>query len=137
MRALCASLLLFVLSRRHPLPISRSKSSTLNPPPSPARKFHLSCEKASVPLLKLATTSAEGIATFRRAASSGTYPDQVLAPGFAPQTEDVPAHSDVITIQLHLATASETVVVTATELPCPPEKPAPASPLWRTHSSKP
>jgi len=49
--------------------------------------------------------------------SSGNYQIQVLAPGFAPQTEDIATHSDVITIHLHLAPASETVVVTATRTP--------------------
>jgi vitamin B12 transporter len=44
---------------------------------------------------------------------------QIFAPGFAPETADVPAHSEAITIQLHLATASETVVVTATRTPLP------------------
>ena len=48
---------------------------------------------------------------------SGNYQIQVLAPGFAPQTEDIATHSDVITIHLHLAPASETVVVTATRTP--------------------
>ena len=68
--------------------------------------------------LRTATTSAEGIATLGEL-SSGSYQIQVLAPGFAMQTEAVPAHSDLITIQLHLATASETVVVTATRTPVP------------------
>ena len=49
--------------------------------------------------------------------SVGTYRIQILAPGFAPQISDIPAHSDVITMQLHVATASETVVVTATRTP--------------------
>ncbi len=73
--------------------------------------------------LKVATTSSEGIVTFSELRpaelSSGGYQIQVLAPGFAQQTGDVAAHSDVVTIQLHLATASETVVVTATRTPVP------------------
>ncbi len=75
--------------------------------------------------LKVASTSAEGIATFgdvkSAALSSGDYWIQVLAPGFAPQTSDLDAaaHSDLITIQLHVAMASETVVVTATRTPLP------------------
>jgi vitamin B12 transporter len=68
--------------------------------------------------LKIATSSAEGIAIFAEL-SSGSYQIQVLAPGFAPQIEDVAAHPDIIAIQLHLATASETVVVTATRTPVP------------------
>jgi vitamin B12 transporter len=75
--------------------------------------------KGSDTALKIATTSAEGIATFGEL-SSGSYQIQVLAPGFAPHTEDVAAaRPDVITIELHLATASETVVVTATRTPAP------------------
>src|SRR5208282_557447 len=65
---------------------------------------------------KIATSSAEGTATFTEL-SPGSYQIKVLAPGFAAQTEEVAAHSDVITIHLHLATASETVVVTATRTP--------------------
>ncbi len=68
--------------------------------------------------LKIAATSAEGIATFGEL-SSGGYQIQVLAPGFAPRTEEIGAHSDAITIQLHLAAPSETVVVTATRTPVP------------------
>jgi|HubBroStandDraft_1064217.scaffolds.fasta_scaffold00098_45 vitamin B12 transporter len=75
--------------------------------------------------LKIATTSAEGVVSFvdfkPGELSTGGYQIQVLAPGFAQQTEDVPAHPNVITIQLHLATASETVVVTATRTPLPAE----------------
>ncbi len=68
---------------------------------------------------KTATTSAEGIATFPDLPTRHQLQVQVLAPGFAPQTEDIAGHSDSITIQLHLATASETVVVTATRTPVP------------------
>src|ERR1700688_1548282 len=71
--------------------------------------------------LKIVTTSAEGAALFTESKpgelSSGPYRIQVLAPGFAPDSEDITAHSDSITISLHLATTSETVVVTATRTP--------------------
>jgi len=67
------------------------------------------------------STSAEGIATFTglksNTLSSGSYRVQVLAPGFAPHTQKVDPRSDVLTIQLHLAANSETVVVTATRSP--------------------
>src|ERR1700732_408216 len=69
------------------------------------------------------TSSAVGVATFA-GLSIGDLPSgncplhlQVLAPGFASQIEDVATHSDVITVQLRLAPASETVVVTATRTP--------------------
>lgn len=72
-------------------------------------------------------TSAEGIAAF---AGLPIEPPpspgcplhiQVLAPGFAIATVDVPSHADAITVKLHLAPASETVVVTATRTPVPQE----------------
>jgi outer membrane cobalamin receptor len=73
--------------------------------------------------VKTVSTSAEGTATFSDInageLSSGSYRVQVLAPGFAPQTRKVDARSGLLTVQLHLATASETVVVTATRTPVP------------------
>ncbi|MGA2022728.1 MAG: TonB-dependent receptor [Candidatus Sulfotelmatobacter sp.] len=62
---------------------------------------------------KTSTTSAEGVADFGDL-SPGNYRVEILAPGFAPQTEEVSTPPDVISIQLHLAVASETIVVTAT-----------------------
>jgi outer membrane cobalamin receptor len=83
---------------------------------------------AQVQLLKLGkpapvavqTTSAEGLVIFREAASSA-YRVQVLAPGFAAETAaiDVSPTADTITIKLRLATAAETLVVTATRTPVP------------------
>jgi vitamin B12 transporter len=77
---------------------------------------------------EVVTSSSEGVASFGglrvKHSPSPACPLhlQVLAPGFAPQTEDVPAHSDVVTIQLRLAAASETVVVTATSNPVTAEE---------------
>jgi outer membrane cobalamin receptor len=65
-------------------------------------------------------TSAEGLAIFRETSSS-SYRVHVLAPGFAAQTADLSATAEVITIELRLATAAETVVVTATRTPVPSE----------------
>jgi len=68
---------------------------------------------------KVVTTSAEGIATLKGLPST-PYQVQVrvLAPGFAPYTEiDPGAARELITIQLQLAVASETVVVSATRTP--------------------
>jgi vitamin B12 transporter len=73
-------------------------------------------ESASVVPLAVAITSAEGIAVFH-AGESRSYKATVLAPGFAVQTSDVSASG--ATIQLHLAAAAETVVVTATRTPVP------------------
>jgi len=84
--------------------------------------------RAEVQLLKLGkpapaaiqSTSAEGLAIFREAPSS-SYRVQVLAPGFAVEmvTLDVAPTTKVTTIKLRLATAAETVVVTATRTPVP------------------
>jgi vitamin B12 transporter len=81
---------------------------------------------AEVQLLKLgkpvavASTSGEGLVNFREAAS-GAYRVNVLAPGFAAETLDLAptATDEVVTIKLRLATAAETVVVTATRTPVP------------------
>ena len=63
-------------------------------------------------------TSAEGLANFRETASSSeSYRVQVLAPGFAAETVDVSRTAEVTTIKLRVATAAETLVVTATRTP--------------------
>jgi len=63
-------------------------------------------------------TSAEGLAVFRETASSSeVYRVQVLAPGFAAETVDVSATADVVTVKLRIASAAETLVVTATRTP--------------------
>jgi outer membrane cobalamin receptor len=61
-------------------------------------------------------TSAEGIAFFRLS-SRGPYHIKILAPGFAMEKLDVPAQAEIFTVILRLATASETVVVSATRTP--------------------
>ena len=67
------------------------------------------------------TTSAEGVVVFP-AASSIAYRVQVLAPGFAAQTAGLPSFSsELTTVQLRLAPAAETVVVSATRNPVPSE----------------
>jgi len=81
---------------------------------------------AEVQLLKLGklvaveSTSGEGLVIFRETASS-SYRVNVLAPGFAAETVDLSpnATAEVVTIKLRLATAAETVVVTATRTPVP------------------
>jgi vitamin B12 transporter len=64
-------------------------------------------------------TSAEGTATFHLP-DAGPYRIQVFAPGFAAETIDVSSQTE-LTLRLHLATASETVVVSATRTPLPTE----------------
>jgi vitamin B12 transporter len=73
---------------------------------------------ASRPAVEL--TSAEGLAVFR-GIGSGPHQVKVLVPGFAVETTTLSAKDDSVTIQLHLATASETVVVTGTRTPVPSE----------------
>jgi outer membrane cobalamin receptor len=70
-------------------------------------------------ILATQTTSAEGVATFHTA-ESGPLQIKVMAPGFAAETVDVSGKSE-FTVRLHLATASETVVVSATRTPVPGE----------------
>jgi outer membrane cobalamin receptor len=117
MRALRAPVLLFVALAAASAADLKVKVIDPQSAAVPGAQVSLFSKGTDTPL-KLATTSAEGIATFGEL-SSGSYQIQVLAPGFAARTEDVAAHSNVITIQLHLATASETVVVTATRTPVP------------------
>jgi len=62
------------------------------------------------------TTSAEGLSVFR-GIGSDSYQVRVLARGFAAKTVDVSSSVETITVELGLATAAETVVVTATRSP--------------------
>jgi len=66
-------------------------------------------------VLAVLTTSAEGIAVFA-VRGNGKHRLAILAPGFAPETVEVGSRSE-ITVNLHLAVASETVFVTATGTP--------------------
>jgi outer membrane cobalamin receptor len=66
----------------------------------------------------LEITSPEGIATFRLARST-SYWLRVLTPGFAEQAAEV--SSSDLTVQLRIAPAAQTVVVTATRSPVPSE----------------
>jgi vitamin B12 transporter len=66
-------------------------------------------------VLATQNTSAEGTAVLRTP-SDGPYQIQVLAPGFAAETVEVSGQAE-IKVNLRLATASETVVVSATRTP--------------------
>ncbi|MGZ7102837.1 MAG: TonB-dependent receptor [Candidatus Angelobacter sp.] len=70
-------------------------------------------------VLATQTTSAEGLAMFR-VPGQEPYQVQVLAPGFAPEKAQVSSQTE-LTVNLRLATASETVVVTGTRTPVPGE----------------
>jgi len=65
-------------------------------------------------VLSMQRTSAEGVAILN-CGISGTCQIKVLAPGFAEET--VRGAEREVTVRLHLATASETVVVSATRTP--------------------
>lgn len=64
-------------------------------------------------------TSAEGTVRFHPS-ETGALQIKVLAAGFALETADVSSNAE-LTVQLHLATAAETVVVTGTRTPVPGE----------------
>ena len=120
MRALRASFLLFVFLAA--ASAADLKVKVVDPQFEAVAGAQVSLfSKGSGTALKISTTSAEGIADLGEL-SSGSYQVQVLAPGFARQTEEVPAQPGPITIQLHLGTASETVVVTATRTPVTAEE---------------
>ena len=128
MRALCASFLL--LASLVAAFAADVKIKVVDPQSAAVAGAQVSlfAKETNAPI-RVATTSAEGLATFTdlnpaelnsgdtKSADFSNLQIQVLAPGFAQQTANVPAHSDAVTIQLHLATASETVVVTATRNP--------------------
>src|SRR5580704_19180322 len=57
-------------------------------------------------------TSGEGLVVFREV-GSGSFQVRVLAPGFAANTTDVSPSAEMVTVQLGLAPAAESVVVTA------------------------
>jgi vitamin B12 transporter len=124
MRVLRASLLIFVALAA--ASAADLKVKVLDPQSAAVAgaQVSLSSKCTDIPG-EVAASSSEGIATFSglRVTDSPSPACalhlQVLAPGFAPHIEDVGSHSDIITIQLHLATASETVVVTATRTPVP------------------
>jgi outer membrane cobalamin receptor len=61
-------------------------------------------------------TSGEGLVVFREV-GSGSFQVRVLAPGFAANTTDVSPSAEMVTVQLGLAPAAESVVVTATRSP--------------------
>jgi vitamin B12 transporter len=68
-------------------------------------------------VLATQSTSAEGVAVLR-VPGAGAYQIQVLAPGFAAETVEASSQAE-ITVNLRLATASETVVVSGMRTPVP------------------
>jgi vitamin B12 transporter len=75
-------------------------------------------EGSSAPTI-VTTTTAEGVASITDLKGS-SYRLQILAPGFAAQTTNISLpQSEPATIQLKIASVSETVVVSATRSPVP------------------
>ena len=117
MRTLCASLLLFVSFAAASAADLKVKVIDPRSAPVAGARVSLFVNSPDRTQARIATTSAEGIATFE-GLSSCTCELEVLAPGFAPQHTIDPNHFEaVFTVQLQLAPASETVVVTATRTP--------------------
>jgi len=101
---------------------SELKIKVIDPQSAAVIGAQVSLVKASnSALITTQYTSAEGIATLAVPGGGEPYQVRVLAPGFAIETADVSAHADAVTVQLKLAPASETVVVTATRNPVPEE----------------
>ncbi|MGA9527506.1 MAG: TonB-dependent receptor [Terriglobales bacterium] len=117
--ALCFSLLFSVAASAVDL-----KVRVLDPQSAAVAGAQVSLLRASeLTVLATESTSAEGFATFH-IPSAGSYKVRVLAPGFAAESLEVPSDissRDQLTVNLRLATASETVVVTATRTPVPGE----------------
>ncbi|MGA8621247.1 MAG: TonB-dependent receptor [Candidatus Sulfotelmatobacter sp.] len=115
MRALCASLLVFFFLAA--ASAADLKVKVVDPQSAAvpgAQVLLLEDRSPTHPGVEL--TSAEGVATFREI-GAGPHLIRVLAPAFAVETEAVPDRADSVTVQLRLAPASETVVVTATGTP--------------------
>jgi outer membrane cobalamin receptor len=122
MRALSASLLLLVSLTA--ASAADLKVKVVDPQSAAVAGAQVSVfSRGSDTALRVGVSSADGITSFA-ALSSAAYQIQVLAAGFAPQISeiDLATHPEVITIQLHLASASETVVVTATRTPVSAEE---------------
>ncbi len=84
----------------------------------------LSVTGVATSFTKTALTSAEGIATFVGLPSSSYQVQvQVLAPGFAPYKQvDPEGPKEMLRVQVELAVATETVVVSATKTPLSAEE---------------
>jgi vitamin B12 transporter len=121
MRALCASFLLLVSFSV--ASAADLKVKVIDPQSAAVAGAQVTLSSKCALNQTVAISSAEGIATLPALDVGDASPSnrgcpfhvRVLAPGFALYSEDIAASgSDVITAQLHLAPASETVVVTAT-----------------------
>ncbi|MGA9306018.1 MAG: TonB-dependent receptor [Candidatus Sulfotelmatobacter sp.] len=128
MRALRALLLLFVV-----LAVASAadlKVKVIDPQSAAVSGAQVTLSSKCALSPESAFSSAEGVATVPGLPIEDARPDcicplhvRVLAAGFAPYSKDIAACGpDLITVQLQLATASETVVVTATRTPVTAEQ---------------
>jgi outer membrane cobalamin receptor len=120
MRRFCAAafvVLAFALTPTTKLLAAELKVKVVDPQSAAVQGAQVSLSKpGATALLATQSTSAEGIATLA-VTGAGPYQIKVLAPGFAVEVADVSSGNDAITINLRLAPAAETVVVTATRSP--------------------
>jgi len=93
------------------------KIKVVDPQSAAVARADVSLLEGAGKVLATKATSAEGIAILSRR-GDGPYQIKVLAPGFAVETVEVSSLAEV-TVRLRLATASETVVVSATRTPVP------------------
>jgi vitamin B12 transporter len=92
------------------------KIKVVDPQSAPVSGAQIRISSTSQKIEVVAFTSSEGMANIP-IENFGEYTVRVLAPGFAAET--VHLSSNEATIQLHLASTAETVVVTATRTPVP------------------
>jgi vitamin B12 transporter len=119
MRALCASFWLLIIVAA--ASAAELKIKVIDPQSAAVAGAQVSLLPPSgTDILGTQTTSSEGLAVFR-SSGPGPYRVQVLAPGFAEELSDAPPQADAVTVRLHLAVTSETVVVSATRSPVPGE----------------
>ncbi|HWY21139.1 MAG TPA: TonB-dependent receptor [Candidatus Acidoferrum sp.] len=117
MRALCASLLVFVALAAASAADLAVK--VIDPQSAAVPGAQVQLLKKDGAVLHTATSIGDGSASFGNV-PNGDYQVQVLAPGFARLTISVTApRPDPVTAQLELAPATEVVVVTATRTPVP------------------
>jgi vitamin B12 transporter len=93
------------------------KVRVLDPQSAAVAGAEVSLVRPGGTILATESTSSDGSTTLH-ADSAGPLQIKVLAPGFAEETAEVARQSE-LTVNLHVAPASETVVVSATRTPVP------------------
>lgn len=102
---------------------SELKIKVVDPSSAPVAGAHVSLISSSnSKIVTTEITTADGLARIA-APGSGSFKIRILAPGFAVESADLPTVRE-LTIHLHIAPASETVVVSATRTPVEAESAA-------------